>query len=84
MKKIWFQDPMNKKKSLALLLESGDAFAQAVPDEISDVHVGNEITSFVVFNWVHLMGGLKGDIGDLPVKNILLDGATTLVEMGRT
>ena len=50
---------MNKKKSLALLLESGDAFAQAVPDEMSDVHVGNEITSFVEFNWVHLMGGLS-------------------------
>ena len=75
---------MDKKKRLALLLESGDAVAQAVPDEISDVHVGNEITSFVVFNWEYLLGGLKGDIGDLPVKNILLDGETTVVEkMGR-
>ena len=39
MKKIWFQDPMDKKKRLVLLLESGDAVAQAVPDEDSDVHV---------------------------------------------
>ena len=31
-----------------------------------------------------LLGSMKGDIGDLPVKNILLDGATTSVEMGRT
>ena len=38
---------MDKKKRLVLLLESGDAVAQAVPDEASDVHVGNEITSFV-------------------------------------
>ena len=75
---------MDKKKRLALLLESGDAVAQAVPDETSDVHVGNEITSFVVFNREYLLGSMKGDIGDLPVKNILLDGATTLVEMGRT
>ena len=37
---------MDKKKRLVLLLESGDAVAQAVPDEDSDVYVGNEITSF--------------------------------------